>query len=185
MNFGVGYAAVPLDYRLRGDPKDPAAWGDPFPFLNIPSGEVRLNPLNYVPEPIPAPRFWNQEGIAPGQPFPLHGIGFEEWHFHLDIPAIEIHPAMLIVDAPADDLPFLGYKTFFYNACTTGPDYIENFQHGTFVFTRRPVEVYEATMIFVKGTLENKPIQQIMADMNAAYLQRYENIEPYGHHDFQ
>jgi hypothetical protein len=115
----------------------------------------------------------------------LHGEGFESWHFHLAIPAVDIHSAMLIVDAPADDLPFLGYKTFFYNACTTGPDYIENFRQGTFVYTKRPCKIYDATAIFVRGIVEGDDMQTIIDAMNDAYETYLEpNIRPYGYHEF-
>jgi hypothetical protein len=62
-----------------------------------------------------------------------------------------------MIDAPDTDLPAnLEYKTFFYNACSTGPDYIENFKHGDFVYTKDSCFVNQATKIYLQGVIDGK-----------------------------
>lgn len=69
--------------------------------------------------------------------------------------------------APNSDLPEkLNYKTFFYNACSSCPDYIENFKHGEFIYTTQTCSVNLATKIFVQGVVEGKTTAQIMPLLN-------------------
>lgn len=63
---------------------------------------------------------------------------------------------------PDDELPPLGFKTFFYNACSSGPHFIKNFDHGEFIYTNRACAVFEATRLFVKGTVEGKTTAEIL-----------------------
>jgi len=71
------------------------------------------------------------------------------------------------VRAPNSDLPEkLNYKTFFYNACSTGPDYIENFKHGEFIYTKKTCSVQSGTKVFVQGVIEGKTTEQIIPLLN-------------------
>lgn len=72
------------------------------------------------------------------------------------------------MNAPKTDAPInLSYKSFFYNACNTGTDYIENFRQSDFIFTHKRCWVHQATKIFVMGVVEGKSTEQIMPLLNA------------------
>jgi len=60
----------------------------------------------------------------------------------------------------------LAYKTFFYNACNTGIDYIENFKQGDFIYTSDSCYVHQGTKVFVQGVIEGKTTEQIMPLLN-------------------
>ena len=72
-----------------------------------------------------------------------------------------------MIDAPKSDLPAnLAYNTFFYNACNSGIDFIENFKHGDFIFTNHSCYVHQGTKVFVQGLTEGKTTEQIIPLLN-------------------
>ncbi len=165
-NFGARHTDVPLTFRklIRNpqNPNDPSNFGEPYGNLVIPDDEIATVPTNYKPLPINELRFENIDGIGEGQVFPLQGQGFETWHYRLDAAS-----KRLMITAPKTDLPAtLGYKTFFYNACSSGVDYIENFKHGDFFYTKDTCFVHKGTQIFVQGVIEGKSSVQIKPLLN-------------------
>jgi|GEM_PF-2270502 len=76
------------------------------------------------------------------------------------------YPGHLIVDAPNEEVPAnLGYKAFFYNACSSGIYFMENFQHGEFVYTTETVAITSATKVFVEHTVSGVKVDLIVSDM--------------------
>lgn len=119
-NYGVKYTDVPLNFRLRGPANDPSNWGSPFIHMSVGDNEIPAAPKNYKPLPIDEQRFPNIDGVGAEQAFSKKGQGFETWHYR-----IAGGSKRLMIDAPKTDLPaHLSYKTFFYNSCSSGIDYI-------------------------------------------------------------
>ncbi len=186
-NFGVKYTDIPQNYRGNGAEPDvmphfPELPNDATPemlatwehiaeegwgYLVLQPGQIMGKALNYHLPFIGDERFPNAGGIAPNQFFTKQGEGFNsEWHFHRG------SSKRLMVTAPGDQVPKnLRYKTFFYNACSSGPHFIENFRHGEFVYTNQACAVYKGAKLFVKGIVEGKNTNQIidiLHDENAA-----------------
>lgn len=156
------YTDVPLNFRLRGLVNDPRKWGDPFIHMQVGDNEIPAGPTNYKPLLINEERFSNIDGVALGQTFQKQGQGFDAWHYQ-----IKEGSKRLIIDAPKTDLPVnLAYKTFFYNACNTGIDYIENFNQGDFIYTGDSCLVLQGTRVYVQGIVEGKTTAQIMPLLN-------------------
>jgi hypothetical protein len=152
-NFGVGYTSIEQNHR-----KIPNGTG----YLEVREDQIRNAPINYAPPPLTVERFPNNDEVEVGQAFIKQGQGFDTWHYWEDN-----ETAMLMIDAPKTDLPItLRYKTFFYNACWSGVDYIENFRHGEYVFTTDSCFVSEATKVFVQGIVEGKTTEQIILLLN-------------------
>lgn len=152
-NFGVGYTSIEMDLR-----KKPNGGGD----LEVLDNQIRNAPINYAPPPLTVERFPNIDDVEVGQAFIKQGQGFDTWHYWEDN-----ETSMLMIDAPKTDLPItLRYKTFFYNACWSGADYIENFRHGEYVYTTDSCFVSEATKVFVQGIVEGKTTEQIILLLN-------------------
>ena len=165
-NFGAQYTDVPLTFRklIRNpqNPNDPVNFGDPYGNLVVPDAEVEVAPTNYKPLPINEERFPNIDGVVVGQAFQKQGQGFDTWHYR-----IQGGSKRLMIDAPKTDLPAnLAYKTFFYNACNTGIDYIENFKQGDFIYTNDSCFVLQGTRIYIQGVVEGKTTGQIMPLLN-------------------
>jgi len=57
-----------------------------------------------------------------------------------------------LVKTSSSDLPPLRYSWFFFDACNSGRDYIEVFQHGTFFYTLDLAGDDETTKDFVEGS---------------------------------
>ena len=166
-NFGSKYTDVPLDIRYKGSnpnpEEDPSNWGTQgYPFLGFADNEIPNAPTNYKPLPIDKLRFSpNDEGVGEGQVFTSQGLGFAMWHFKIG------GSKRLMVNAPNTDIPDkLAYKRFFYNACNSGIDYIENFKHGEFIYTTNTCFVEKATKIFVQGIVEGNSSELIMPSLN-------------------
>ena len=171
-NYGVKYTDVPLNFRLRGSANDTTKWGDPFIHMQIGDNEIPAAPTNYNPVTINEERFPNIDGVGVGQAFQKQGQGFDTWHYRVQGGA-----KRLMIDAPRTDLPAnLAYKTFFYNACSSGVDYIENFKKGDFIYTKETCRVHQATRVFVQGVIEGKTTEQIMPSLNQPQIGGGENV---------
>ena len=151
-NFGVGYTNYPTSHIQLGD-------------LEVNANQIPTAPTNYKPDPIDELRFPNIDGVEEDEPFPFQGEGLNAWHYRDEGVNEE---KMLMINAPDSDLPTnLRYKTFFYNACFSGLDYIENFDHGDFVYTTQTCFVSKATKVFVQGVVEGKTTKQIIPLLNS------------------
>jgi hypothetical protein len=181
-NFGVNYTGIPKSYRGDGSepdsmpyygvsdvevPNDASTgldhlYREGWAYLVLDPSEVQGNCLNYNVPVIGGLRFKNYEGIGAGQNFTKKGAGFNnEWHFTWD-------DTMLMVSAPGTQVPQnLRYKTFFYNACSSGPHFSENFHHGELVWTNQSCHVYLATRSFVAGIVQGKNTPAIIDDMHS------------------
>jgi hypothetical protein len=124
--------------------------------------------------PVPdMPGRWKYESdhaVSAGSPLNIAGAGLEEYHF-----ITSTQSKRVIVSAPGTDVPTLRYKTFFYNACSTGPHFIEKFDHGEFIYTNRLCAVFRATELFVKGLIEEKTTAEILGILEAADAAGEEN----------
>lgn len=183
-HFGVGKTSIPKSFRGAGtetdivpftngdgttlptNPQDLAAidrvYSEGWAYLKLEPGQIIEAPQNYQITELGIERFKNLQGVAPGSIFTKQGNGFNnEWHF--DSPE---GSRRLIVQAPSTDVPTLGYAKFFYNACSTGRDYIESFKHGDFIYTKDTCRVEKATKIFVQGVVEGISNDQIMTNLN-------------------
>ena len=166
-NYGVKYTDVPLTFRkLLRNPEninDLSNFGDVYREIVIPDEEFAVEPTNYKPDRINEERFPNMDMIGENQKFPKQGEGFDTWHYR-----IEGGSKRLMIKAPKTDLPTnLSYTSFFYNACSSGIDYIENFKHGDFIYTKKECWVQKGTKIFVQGVVEGKATAQIIPLLNA------------------
>ena len=114
-------------------------------------------------------------------PFTPKESGLDLWHFNgKDDHSEGGDLKRLIIAAPASDKPSpLRYKTFFYNSCSSGPGYIENFQHGDFIYTNVTCWVTLATRDFVKRTIEGWDTPNIVSEMNLNKLGGLDSGEVY------
>lgn len=72
-----------------------------------------------------------------------------------------------MITAPDDQVPKpLRYKNFFYNACSTGPHFVENFNHGVFVYTSQSCGVDLATRNFIVEFTNGKSVPDIVIHLN-------------------
>lgn len=182
--FGTGVAAIPQVFRGDGSEPDIIQFtlndGTALPtnqrdldaiarvhsegwaYLGLQQAQIPVNPANYLVAPLNVERFENRQGIAPGSSFTLQGSGvYGQWHYQGTG-----GDNYLIVPAPSSDIPKLRYSTFFYNACSTGRYYIENFMHGDFVYTKDVCHVEKATTVFVRAMIEGKSLDQTRFDLN-------------------
>jgi hypothetical protein len=128
-------------------------WG----YLTLQPNDVMGTVANYIVPGVGGLRYENNEGINNNQSFSKQGQGFNnEWHFTQGV----ADEKRLIVTTPANQVPQLRYGAFFYNACETGVHFIENFQHGNFIYTKRLCPVLKATKFFVKNLVEGKTPEQ-------------------------
>lgn len=181
-NFGTtGATALPVSYRGIGNEQDvlPYYLGiEPLPPEHSAArdrlaeegwayvalapeeimGAVTNTPIPHMPGRW---KFESDHATSAGATLAKSGSGLTERHF-LNVD----QAARVIVSAPKSDLPTLRYKTFFYNACSTGPHFIENFQHGEYFFTNRSCADLQATKIFVEGLILGKSNNQILDGLN-------------------
>jgi hypothetical protein len=113
----------------------------------------------------------NNDGITPGSQFQLQAEGSTAYHY--------THTTRDFFDAPSEtrnytlvhsglsDLPNLRYKWFYFDACNTGRDYIENFNHGSFFYTTDFYGNTSSTKLFVAGIVEGLEEQAIIDTINA------------------
>lgn len=183
--IGSGKTSIPINYRGDGgesdviqftngdgtelpeNSQDLAAidriYSEGWAYLTVPSDKIIVNPSNYVIQSLGIQRFANIDGKTPGSVFPLQGSGvYGQWHFR----DAKEGGKRIVVKTSGADLPTPAYKTFFYNACNSGRDYIESFKYGNFVYTKDTCRVENATTIFVQGILGKKPLRNIMEDLN-------------------
>jgi|GEM_PF-1705720 len=134
-------------------------------------GHVLATRNNYTVPHIGGLRYPNDQGVGSGQTFTVQGAGLRQRHFtttedpdaHGDIYSDE----HLIISVSNDDIPSnLRYGTYFYNACLTGRDYIESFEHGDFVYTTESCVIKGATRVFVQRTIEGLANSLIVQQMN-------------------
>ena len=191
-NFGArSHAAIQQDFRGNGQepdampyvgpnglplpnsPQTPqefaliASWGnlhqEGWAYL-IPAVEdgIKGDVENYSVPFLNLWRFENDQNKGPGETISKKGLGFNnEWHFTHT--SEEVTDTYLIVKAPKDDVPTLRYSTFFYNACSSGVHFIENFKHGKFVYTKRTCTIVRGTSSFVRSLARGKTPEEATA----------------------
>ncbi len=180
-NFGTeNVTAIPVTYRGNGTeadalseflnqvPKTPGnavavsnIGAQGWAYLVLSPDEVMDQVSNFqIPYMNQRWKFESDYGVSAGASFTKGGIGLSEYHYidNEDIPR-------LIISSPKSDVPILMYKTFFYNACSTGPHFINNFKHGNYVYTNKVCNVFKATQIFVQCQINREPIQICLDEM--------------------
>jgi hypothetical protein len=80
--------------------------------------------------------------------------------------------------------PVLRYKHFFCNACNSGRDYIENFAHASFIYTKDTCEIQAATKIFVEEYLKKCTIAEVVQKLNDSQAGGPNANDMYGYKDF-
>lgn len=185
-NFGTGATDIPIAFRGDGSETDvmPYINGQtPWPsgeelialfpikqkideegwaFLVLDATEIKGAVTNLPVADMPGRwKFESGHGVSAGSPLEKQGVGLEEYHF-----MTASQSKRVIVSAPGNDVPPLRYKTFFYNACSSGPHFIENFKHGEFIYTNRTCAVFNATRWYVKGLIEEKTTDEILHILN-------------------
>jgi hypothetical protein len=178
-NFGVDETDIPQSFRGDGSEPDPMPYygpnGQPLPndplfaaplvkgvshlneegwaYLTLQPNEVMGTVINNNVPHVGGLRYKNDQGVNDNQLFTKQGQGFNnEWHYTYG----GIGEKRLIVKSPGNQVPELRYETFFYNACDTGVHFIENFQHGNFVYTKNTCVVRKATSLFIRFLVEGK-----------------------------
>lgn len=63
----------------------------------------------------------------------------------------------------------LRYKWFFFDACNSGRDYVEVFEHGTFFHTNTLPGDLDTTKVFVEAIVEDKQLTDTVHDLNSLY----------------
>lgn len=106
-------------------------------------------------------KFESSHGVSAGAQFSAPDSGMTGYHY------LTPQGPQLIVSAPKSDLPALRYETFFYNACSSGPHFIKNFEHGEFIYTNRTCDVFKATRIFIEGLLNGATTKSILNEMES------------------
>ncbi len=151
-NFGGPYAGINYSY-LRND--------QAYPNLTIRPEDIAQDPINYDVPILGDERFPNDDGVAPGDSFDLHGSGSSAYHFTKD------GNSYLIVNAGAADIPTpdeLQYDVLFIKSCNSGRYYVENFQRGEFFYTVDNVYAEEMVVtmdLFVKHMILRTPYWEI------------------------
>ena len=74
-----------------------------------------------------------------------------------------------LVKGSSSDLPVLRYKWFFFDACNSGRDYIEVFQHGSFFYTNTLSGDIDTTRVFVEAIVEGKQSTDSVRNLNSIY----------------
>ncbi len=150
-----------LDYKLVIGRSQLSSEG--WAYLVLQPDQVSEDVMNYTVPHIGGLRYVNDQGKGHEQVIAKVGEGFNnEWHFTRG----GANEKRLVVSTPDTQVPHLRYKTFFYNACDTGTHFIENFEHGAFVYTKDVSQVQEATTIFIQGLLEAKNLDEIIPLLN-------------------
>ena len=138
-----------------------------------PDNEILESGTNYIVPIVDKPRF---PDIPPGTTLNIQGNGSNAYHFEADI---RTEPEDLpqvrkfaLVKGSSSDLPVLRYKWFFFDACNSGRDYIEVFEHGSFFYTTTLSGDIDTTKIFVEAIVENKQSTDTVRDLNSVYDNR-------------
>ncbi|MFO1438271.1 MAG: putative Ig domain-containing protein [Verrucomicrobiaceae bacterium] len=167
-NFGNPQAAINWDFMVEEE-----GYSN---FNTITDSEIPTSVANYnvLPAKINLVRYPNNEGVAPGSNFTVHGPAWwnlwlmARYHFTQGSHGSK----RLVVNAGKADLPSLGYQTFFYNACNTARDFGEVFQHGRVFHSN--VSIYpdgnlahgSATDKFVFGVIDGQAEGDMLKSMN-------------------
>jgi hypothetical protein len=163
----VEMAAEGYNFTLR-----PYVEGDP-------ANEILQSGTNVIVPFVFIPRFPNDDGIAVGGSFQVHGTGSTAYHYHYtfrDDPESPYQTLQftLVRRSNLDLLP-LRYKWFYFDACSTGRDYIEQFQHGAFFYTTDPYGNEASTKTFVKSIVEGRTETETVADIDLSDIDHQVN----------
>ena len=115
-------------------------------------------------------RFPNNEGVSPEEQFQLQVEGPTAYHYtNTTTDFVDAPPETrnyTLVRSESSDLPVLKYKWFYFDACNSGRDYIENFEHGSFLYTIDVFGNTSSTKLFVEGIVNDQDEQQIVDAIN-------------------
>jgi hypothetical protein len=135
-----------------------------------PDNEIVESGKNYTVKIVDKPRF---PDIPPNATLYVQGSGSTAYHFEADIRTEPEDPAQVrkftLVRGSSSDLPVLRYKWFFFDACNSGRDYIEVFEHGTFFYTNTLSGDLDTTKVFVEAIVEDKQLTDTVRDLNSLY----------------
>lgn len=160
-------------YPFQGTAEQTQALGrfgmEGYAYITLLPNEIPNQRNNYNVPFLNILRYENDQGRGHGQAFTINGAGTGRWH----MTGPDGTTLIILVDGDRVPTP-LQYETYFYNACSTGRDYIEVFEQpypaGNFMFTNRACWVGTATHEFVRMRIEGMTNQQIVDDMNARDL---------------
>ncbi len=132
-----------------------------------PGNEILESGTNYTVDIVNLPRF---AGAPLTGLLHVQGAGSNAYHYQSDIrsepqDAPEIRQFAL-VHVSNSDLPVLRYKWFFFDACNTGRDYIEQFHHGAFFYTITLSGDFRSTKTFVEGIVNGKTPGDVAQALN-------------------
>ena len=183
-NIGGVHTWIPSSQcALAGDWVDYT--GNDHPNVLIPKAEFPLTPANYLVPVLLEPRFDNDNNIGsgaepmePGQTFTRNTNDPDIYHYTKGT------LKRAIVKAGKADLPVLRYKHFFYNACSSGRDYIENLAHASFIYTKDTCEIQSATKIFVEDYLKKRTIAEVVQKLNDSQAGGPNANDMYGYKEF-
>jgi hypothetical protein len=156
-NFGGPWAGINHSYLVN----DQA-----YPNLTIRDEDIAQDPQNYDVPILGIERFPNDDGVAPGQTFSLHGSGTSGYHFTSG------DNRYLIVNAGNADLPSpeeMLYDVLFIKSCNSGRYYIESFQRGDFFYTIDNVYAENLVVtvdLFVKHIILRTPYWEIADELD-------------------
>ena len=188
-NFGLGPAfdnspVTISDFMNISNPTAGISWDylhQEYPQLGIiPEALVRPTQMNYLvfPGEPDSLRFPNSNDVRTGEIFHYTNHPTTNTRRHYTVSGTP----MLIVFAGKADLPPLGYRAFFYNACFTARDYSDVFPRGRFIGSTDLIfPDLKATEAYVTGLISGKGWEGIMNDINRTHHDRTDdgNKNPY------
>ena len=158
-NLGSEYVAINYQYLHQEQA---------YPNFALREADIVQDPVNYMVPGINVDRFPNNIGVGPGDTFPV--IGTDPWGnpYHYQDAHDGYHKTIVrggSADMPANDQ----YAISFIRSCNSGRYYGETFNRGVMFFATEDAD-YEIAIIylFIKGIIEDKSYDEILALMNAA-----------------
>jgi alpha-tubulin suppressor-like RCC1 family protein len=141
-----------------------------------PSNEILDSGSNYTVPILHQPRF---QSVPLQDSFQVIGFGSAAYHYWSDVKddpdeGSDLLPFTL-VKTSGSDITRLQYAWFFFDACNSGRDYIEVFQHGTFFYTTSFSGAEETTTDFVKGIVDGQTPAQVTDQLNSRYSNQTTN----------
>ena len=148
------------------------------------NNEILATGKNYTVTILGIDRFPNIDGVAPDATFQLKGTGSDAYHYTNRSQDFAGAPPetrnYTLVKSGSADLPTLNYKWFYFDGCSSGRDYIENFRHGSFFYTTAAYGNTSSTKLFVQGILEGQNESEVRDAINDNDIdQRFNQFYPF------
>jgi hypothetical protein len=171
--FNLGSDHVAINYQYLHQEQA-------YPNFALSESDIVQAPMNYMVPGINVERFPNYQGIAPGDTFGV--VTQDPWGnpYHYQ----DSHDGYYktIVHGGSADMPANPqYEVSFIRSCNSGRYYGETFDRGVMFYATEDAD-YEIAIIylFVKGIIEDKSYDEIVALMNAADpMYEYFNFNEY------